>query len=539
MTVTMEAADFGPYRLLAKVGQGPRGPVFVAQVSAAKAGDALYLLEVSGFATGEDAPLRGYLRDTESAARIQHRNVLGIVERGANAGGHYLVMPYLDAATLGELQDRHRAIRPPRLVIAAVIDALHGLHAAHAFRNDGIAQPLIHGSVSPDQMVIGLDGVCRIAGFGAARPRVQTKPSHRSSAATPYLSPEQIQGGELDPRSDLFAVGVVLWNALTGKKLFHDPVEHMAMSNVLERKVPRPSSVGLSPPRALDGFVLKALERDPAHRFQSAAEMAGALRDAARGAACLAAGSELADWIASSFGGELAVRRQAILELGTRIPQRGGEVAVLPALVAPPAADAAARDYLTLDELARAVEPGQRAASVPLPPSAPVPEPISVPAAPPRRRLVVVAVVAFVAVAGVLGWRWSRLAHPAVEVAALDPGASARPGAAKPRLGLDVTVLDVQTIAAAPPAVAVPTVASRPPGAVDPAPAKPAPSPPATIRTPPRSVRRPQRPPPATPRPADARAEPAAAEPAPEPAPPRPESPPRPTLESNPYLYNK
>jgi serine/threonine-protein kinase len=283
MTVMLEELDFGPYRLLAKVGQGPRGPVFVAQVNAAQAADSLYLVEVSGFATGEDEPLRGFVRDTENAARIQHRNVLGIVERGASAGGHYLVMPYLDSATLAELQDRDRAVLPPRLVIAAVIDALHGLHAAHSFRRDGVAQPLIHGSVSPAQVVIGLDGVCRIAGFGAARPRVQTKPSHRSTAATPYLSPEQVRGGDLDPRSDLFAVGVVLWNALTGKKLFHDPLEHMAMANVLERKVPPPSRIGLTPPPALDGFVLKALERDPAQRFQSAAEMAGARRRARRG----------------------------------------------------------------------------------------------------------------------------------------------------------------------------------------------------------------------------------------------------------------
>ena len=539
MTVTMEEPGFGPYRLLAKVGQGPRGPLFVVQVNAAASADSLYLLGVSGFATGEDEPLRGFLRDTDSAARIQHRNVLGIVERGANAGGHYLVMPYLDGATLAELQERHRAIRPPRLVIAAVIDALHGLHAAHSFRKDGVALPLIHGCVSPEQILIGLDGVCRIAGFGAARPRVQTKPSHRCGAATAYLSPEQVQGGELDPRSDLFAVGVVLWNALTGKKLFHDPIEHMAMANVLERKVPRPSSVGLSPPPALDGFVLKALERDPAHRFQSAAEMAGALRDVARGVACLAAGAELAEWIASSFGGELAVRRTAIQELAARPPQPGGEVAVLPRLVEPPTPDADARDYLTLDELARAVDPVRRAPSAP--PSAPVTALISVPDAPPRRRLSVVAVVAFAAVAAVLGWRWSRVARPAVEVAALDPASgSGRPGAARPSLGLEVTVLDVHTVAAALPTVAPPAATSPPARAavaVDPAPARSAP-PPATLRTPPRPVRRPQRALP-TARPVETRAEPAAAEPDPDPAPPKPESPPRPTLESNPYLYNK
>ena len=589
MTVMMDELGFGPYRVLARAGQGARGPVFVAKVNAAATADSLYLLEVSGFTSGEDEPLRAFVRDTESAARIQHRNVLGIVERGATTAGHYIVMPYIEGCTLAEIEERQRTLRSPWLVIAAVLDALHGIHAAHSFRKDGAAQPLIHGSVSPDQLLIGLDGICRISGFGAARPRIQTKPSNRIAAATAYLSPEQVNGATIDHRADLFAIGVVLWNALTGKKLFHDPIEHMTMSNVLDRMIPRPSTIGLSPPPILDGIVMKALERDPARRFQSAAEMADALRDVARGAASMTTGAELAAWVSAAFGTELATRRHVIRELAARPQPPGAQLAVLPRLVARPSADAVERDYLSLDELARAVEPAPWFPPVPspsppsgrsrppsVPSRSPDPAPNAYPEAPRPRRLALVASAAFAVVAGVLGWRWSVMSSTIAPVpaGATAAGATHAPAPAPPPRppGIEITVLDVRSIPEvtspkpaspaieatspaiepAPPAIepAPPAIEPAPPAieAASPAiePASPAiePAPPAieparapaaaSPGRPPRTVRRPPRPSPPS-RSSEVRAE----SPEPktlEPAPARPESA-RPPLEANPYIY--
>jgi len=523
MSVMMPAPGFGPFRLLARAGQGPRGPVFIALRTASGASESPCLLEISTFATGEDDAERTFTRDTEAASRIQHRNVVAILDRGATPAGHYVATPYLDRCTLAELQDRHRAIRPPRLVIAAVLDALHGLHAAHAFRKDGAAQPLVHGSLCPEHLTVGADGTCRLAGFGNARPRVLTRPSHRSATATAYLAPEQLHDGAVDHRADLFAMGVVLWNALTGKKLFHDPIDHMTMSNVLERKVPRPSSVGLCPPPALDAIAMKALERDPERRFQSADELAGALRDVARGAACLAAASELAEWVSASFGRELAERRLAVQVLVTDPP--ASDLATFPPLTATVSAEASARDYLSLEELARAVERVPRAQ----PPAAtPVPA-IAAPDAAPRRRLTTVGALAFGAVASMIGWRWSLAASARDDVVAAAPAAAPVAPAVRPP-ALDVTVLEVRSL----------------PSDAGPAPEAPAPAPApsraaTTAATPSRStlrtVRRPSRAaPPAPPRSAPAATAPVAPEPRPDP--PTPEAP-RPTLETNPYLYNK
>jgi len=500
-TTLTPAHDYGRYELLARIGEGLRGPVFLARVRGEPSTSPLYVIELSAFATGEDEPERTFQRDLAAAARIRHKNVLGIVELGENAAGHYAVMEYIEGATLAELQDRHRAIRPPRLVLTTVMDALFGLHAAHTLRVDGVAQPLLHGALSPEQLRIGLDGVCRLSGFGNVRPRVQTKPSHRTRSASGYMAPEQLTGGAVDHRADLFSIGVVLWNALTGRKLFHDRVEHQTMANILEREIPRPSSIGLAPPPVLDAIVLKALARSPAHRFQDAAEMASALREVARQAGCLAADAEVSEWVTTTFGSELASRRRAIRELAQRPPRAESEVGVLAGLGGLQGAEVTARDELSFDELARASDPPPAPAPAP-PVLAPIEmRPIARPD-PFARRLALVGGAAFAVVALVLGWRAAGTGRdPAPEVQAI----------AAPQLPIEVevTVLDVHVMA-------TPAVAPDPTPAPAPAPPRPAPvaSKPARPRTPPRPAPSPQI---------------KAPEPRPTPAPT--------AVESNPYVY--
>lgn len=574
-------SGFGPYELLAKLGEAARGPVFLARRSGDLVGEALFLIESAAFATGEDEPLRRFLQDVERAAQLRHRNVMTIVDLATNATAPYVVMQYVEACSLAELQERHRAIRPPRLVVTAIIDALQGLHAAHTL-------PLQHGCLSPDHLMIGIDGICRLTGFGHARPRVQTKPSLRTRMTTGYMAPEQLRAGERDHRADLFAIGVVLWNALTGKRLFHDRAEHMTMSNVLERKVPRPSTIGLSPPPVFDNIVLKALERDPAQRFQTAAELASALRDTARASGCLAQPSELGEWLTTTFGGELAARRRLIRELSTRVQialplaaRDQTDVVTLPRLGGPPSGDAGARDELSIDELSRANEPlrlalppdGATGAGRVRPPRPSrelpvetasldsVPTPYAEP--PARRQVAIVAVIAFAVVASVLGWRWAVIAAPNADAAGPVPHAE-----------VQVTVLEVRS--AKPPPPPKPTPPPAPPADAEPPADAPEPSPgvakPATpdtttgaapavraepSRAPVRGKRQTAAPPPpppptrptppartapATTRPAEVRTEEQRPDPAPsspraDTPPPKPDSPPKPTLESNPYLY--
>lgn len=304
---------FGRYETIAKIGEGASGQVYLARSRGEAGFERLFAIKVLHRDNPEVSS--ALVREAQLACRIQHRNVVSVVDVGANRDGPYLVMEYVEGSTLSELNARCRTLRPPRLVLPILVDALFGLGAIHTSKDDhGVSLGLVHRDVSPQNLLVGVDGASRISDFGIAAPhnRVRQTRTDRVRGTPGYMSPEQVVGGELDLRSDLFSAGVVLWNTLTGKRLFDGPTEHASLFHVLKRKIPRPSQVGLCPPAAFDALILRALERDPARRFQSAEEMAVALRDAAIRAGALGGPSEVATWVTQTFGAELEARRRAI-----------------------------------------------------------------------------------------------------------------------------------------------------------------------------------------------------------------------------------
>lgn len=314
-TPTTRDLSFGRYETIAKIGEGASGQVFLARSRGEAGFERLFAVKVMHRDNPEVSS--ALVRESQLACRIQHRNVVSVVDVGANRDGPYLVMEYVEGCTLSELNGRSREQRPPRLVLPILIEALFGLHAIHTCKDEqGVNLELVHRDVSPQNLLVGVDGACRMSDFGIAAPhnRVLKTRSDRVRGTPGYMSPEQVVGGDIDLRSDLFSAGVVLWNTLTGKKLFDAPTEHASLFHVLKRKIPRPSQVGLRPPAVFDALILRALERDPARRFQSAEEMAVALRDAAISAGALGGPSEVAAWVTAMFGAELEARRRAIRE---------------------------------------------------------------------------------------------------------------------------------------------------------------------------------------------------------------------------------
>lgn len=320
--------SFGRYETIAKIGEGASGAVFLARARGEAGFERLFAVKVLHRDNPEVSS--ALVREAQLACRIQHRNVVSVVDVGTNRDGPYLVMEYVEGCTLSELNARCRDKRPPRLVLPILVDALYGLHAIHTCKDDhGAKLGLVHRDASPQNLLVGVDGASRISDFGIAAPhnRVRQTRTDRVRGTPGYMSPEQVVGADLDLRSDLFSAGVVLWNALTGKRLFDGPTEHASLFHVLKRRIPKPSQVGLCPPAAFDSLVLRALERDPARRFQSAEEMAVALRDAAIRAGALGGPSEVAAWVTGTFGAELEARRRAIREATAQrsVPRADGE----------------------------------------------------------------------------------------------------------------------------------------------------------------------------------------------------------------------
>ncbi len=308
----------GRYEVLAGLGHGGMATVYLARTAAEAGFRRLVAIKVLHPHLSEDAAFVAMLLDeARIAARLHHPNVVPIVDVGDEDGLHFVVMEYVEGTSLFALLAKNRDGRPPRLVVPIVLDALAGLHAAHELRGDD-DQPLqlVHRDVSPHNVLVGLEGTARITDFGVARAEARigsTRPGDRTKGKVGFLSPEQLRGAAINRRADVFAAGVMLWSSLTGKRLFYDPESEAATTEkTLHMEIPKPSTVGLRPPAAFDDVCLRALERDPDARFATALDMEDALRKAASDAGLVGTRQEVADWMARTFGEELATRREAV-----------------------------------------------------------------------------------------------------------------------------------------------------------------------------------------------------------------------------------
>lgn len=314
LTGASAPALVGRYEVLLRIARGGMGTVYLARITGEGGFRRLFALKViRDHLSQHDEYVRMLLQEARIASRLHHPNVVGIVDIGTLANQHYLVMDYVEGCTFSELLKVHRRTRPPHLIVPIMLDALTGLHAAHTLvDDDGVPLTLVHCDFSPQNMLLGTNGIGRITDFGIAR---ATNAWHERSSITrgkpAYVSPEQVIGRPLDRRSDVFSAGVVLWNALTGEQLFDGDSPERTLNSVLNKPIAPPSTVGLRPPSCFDRVCLRALQRDPDRRYQSAEEMLIELRRIAIAEDYLAPSSEVAQWVIDTFGRQLELRRQA------------------------------------------------------------------------------------------------------------------------------------------------------------------------------------------------------------------------------------
>jgi serine/threonine protein kinase len=250
------------------------------------------------------------LDEARLAGRIRHPNVVSTVDVVAAEGELLIVMEYVEGESLARLarmtRDREQRV-PPQLVSAILAGVLHGLHAAHeALGDQGEPLDIVHRDVSPQNIVVGVDGLSRVLDFGVAKAasRLQTTREGQVKGKLAYMAPEQVRGGKVSRRTDVYAAGVVLWEALTGARLFSGDNDGMVLEQVLLGVVDPPSSLVPSLPVALDDLVLRATAHDPAARFATAREMAVALEHACPPALA----SELGEWVARTAAVSLKER---------------------------------------------------------------------------------------------------------------------------------------------------------------------------------------------------------------------------------------
>jgi serine/threonine-protein kinase len=250
-----------------------------------------------------------FLDEARVASAINHPNVVAALDVVAEPGELLLVMEYVHGETLAgllRLSRRCRQMAPVPVTVRVLCDALEGLQAAHTSSLAGRPLNIVHRDVSPQNIMVGTDGNTRVLDFGIAQAATRSRVTSTGvvKGKTAYMSPEQVQDSTIDARTDVFAAGVVLWEALTGRRLFFSPQPSDAVNLLLSSTILAPSVYNGQVAPELDRVVLKALERDPDQRYQSALQLAEALRSVATEGAR----AEVATWV-NGLAGEALARR--------------------------------------------------------------------------------------------------------------------------------------------------------------------------------------------------------------------------------------
>ncbi len=258
-----------------------------------------------------------FVDEARLAARIRHPNVVPTLDVVKTEQELFLVMDYVEGESLSRLMRRARRREKPldvRLVVPVVAAVLHGLHAAHNAKGEGgELLHIVHRDVSPQNVLVGTDGVTRVFDFGIAkaRGRLQTTREGQIKGKLAYMAPEQLSGGEVGPQTDIYAAAVVLWEALANRRLFDADNEALLLAMVLEGVRYAPSAFNPAVSAELDAIVMRALNRDAGLRFHDARELARTLE---RTAAC-ASLSEIGEWVEELATDALGRRAHRIAEI--------------------------------------------------------------------------------------------------------------------------------------------------------------------------------------------------------------------------------
>ncbi|MFK7986447.1 MAG: serine/threonine protein kinase [Sandaracinaceae bacterium] len=321
-----EAVDkvesIGKYQLAFQLASGGMATVYLARADGPAGFEKLVALKrIHPHLAKERAYVEMFLDEARIASRITHANVCSVFDFGEVEGEYFIAMEYLVGEPLSQvlrrLHKQREMIRRPQymLLVARVMsEACEGLHAAHELR-DPRGEPLgvVHRDVSPQNLFVTFDGTCRVVDFGIARARdkIHQTATGELKGKFSYMSPEQIrEGREVDRRTDVWALGVMIWEMLTFQRLFRRSSQSKTMYAVLEGEVKPPSAVRNGIPEALDTIVLKALSRDPAERYPTARALGQDLAAFLASAGEAFGAAEVAEWMGELFEGGEARSRQ-------------------------------------------------------------------------------------------------------------------------------------------------------------------------------------------------------------------------------------
>lgn len=275
---------FGKYQLFASLGRGGMADVFLSVARGQMGFNKLAVIKRLRQALAEESAFRNmFLDEARLAARLSHPNIVHTYEVGEQGGVYFIAMEYLEGQSLNKVLKealRRKEILEPEISVRVVADALAGLGYAHELRDyDGRPLSVIHRDISPHNIFVTYDGHTKLVDFGIAKAALSSTETEVGvlKGKVAYMSPEQAMGQRIDARSDLFAMGIVLWELIAQQRLMTGESAANTLHKLMNEPIPRLSQVLPRIDPNLEMLVARALEKDPEHRWQSASEMRGAL----------------------------------------------------------------------------------------------------------------------------------------------------------------------------------------------------------------------------------------------------------------------
>jgi serine/threonine protein kinase len=277
-TVIGPGSTLGAYQLISRLAVGGMAEIFLAR----KEGEAGFARTVvvkrilPHLALNEEL-VEMFLDEARLVAQLHHQNIAQVYDFGIEAGSPYFAMEWVRGRDLREVMRAASASGglPLEHALQIIVGVASGLHYAHEHLGpDRHAMRIVHRDVSPSNVLVTYEGGVKLVDFGVAKARTRQRDTGMLKGKVPYMSPEQCRGEEVDRRSDIFALGILLYETTTGTRLFRVQTEVQMLQAIVGRDAPPPSARVPGYPLALEAVVLKALRRDPAERYATAEALA-------------------------------------------------------------------------------------------------------------------------------------------------------------------------------------------------------------------------------------------------------------------------
>jgi serine/threonine-protein kinase len=309
----------GRYELLLAIAKGGMARVWAARQHGQRGFSKTVAIKTILPHLAEEAEFeRMFLDEARLAAQIHHPNVCEIYELGEEGKVLYLAMEWVNGESLVHILRSSGKMAPmePRLCARIIADACAGLHAAHQLTDDmGKPMGVVHRDISPHNILVSADGNIKVADFGVAKALGQMHSATQAGQVKgkiAYMSPEQIAGSGADRRVDVFAMGVVLYEATTGRRPFTGEGDPQVMHAIIQGQFTPPSRIIRSYPPELEHIVLTAMAQDPARRYPTAERMRMALEEWLARSGPLVTQSNVGQFVQQRVGNVLDRRRDRI-----------------------------------------------------------------------------------------------------------------------------------------------------------------------------------------------------------------------------------